>query len=285
MQYWFFYYFNEFNDLHEGDWEGMQVTFDASSPQQALSRAPDQIALFQHGGGEKASWHDAKVETEGRHPVVYVAAGSHATFFQSAVYVENGGGPGASKHIFSIIDTKSFQHIGDVAGLPGNSNEGMIVDHAGKNLYVNLTGTDEVGVIDMESGRLVSRWALPNAHVAHAIALDEPDHRLFVATRNPARFIVFNTDTTKVVSSLPCVSVNSDMWFDISRKRIYVTGSEMASVFSQRDANHYEHLAEVPTAYRAKSSIFVPELNRLYIAASGKGKPDAKLKLLIYKVQ
>ena len=59
----------------------------------------------------------------------------------------------------------------------------------------------------------------------------------------------------------------------------------MASVFSQRDANHYEHLAEVPTAYRAKSSIFVPELNRLYIAASGKGKPDAKLKLLIYKVQ
>ncbi|PYV47385.1 MAG: hypothetical protein DMG92_16410, partial [Acidobacteria bacterium] len=200
-------------------------------------------------------------------------------------YVENGGGPGASTHILSIIDTKSFQHIGDVAGLPGNSNEGMIVDHAGKNLYVNLTGTDEVGVIDMESGRLVSRWALPNAHVAHAIALDEPDHRLFVATRNPARFIVFNTDTTKVVSSLPCVSVNSDMWFDISRKRIYVTGSEMASVFSQRDANHYEHLAEVPTAYRAKSSIFVPELNRLYIAASGKGKPDAKLKLLIYKVQ
>jgi hypothetical protein len=92
VQYWFFYYFNEFNDLHEGDWEGMQLTFDAASPQEALARGPDQIALFQHGGGEKASWHDAKVETEGRHPVVYVAAGSHATFFQSAVYVENGGG-------------------------------------------------------------------------------------------------------------------------------------------------------------------------------------------------
>ena len=29
VQYWFFYYFNEFNDLHESDWEGMQLTFPA----------------------------------------------------------------------------------------------------------------------------------------------------------------------------------------------------------------------------------------------------------------
>jgi len=65
------------------------------------------------------------------------------------------------------------------------------------------------------------------------------------------------------------------MSFDVSRKRIYVTGSETASVFEQRDADHYEHIAEVPTAYRAKSSIFVPDLKRLYVAASGKGKPDA----------
>jgi hypothetical protein len=92
VQYWFFYYFNEFNDLHEGDWEGMQLTFDANSPQQALVQGPDQIAVFQHGGGEKTSWQDAKVQKEGTHPVVYVAAGSHATFLQSAVYVENGGG-------------------------------------------------------------------------------------------------------------------------------------------------------------------------------------------------
>jgi hypothetical protein len=41
----------------------------------------------------------------------------------------------------------------------------------------------------------------------------------------------------------------------------------------------------VPTAYRAKSSIFVPELKRLYVADSGKGKPDAKLALQIFEVQ
>ena len=200
-------------------------------------------------------------------------------------YVENGGGPDGKSHVLTIIDTQSFTRVGEVPGLPGNSHEGMVIDREGKRLYVNLTGTDEVGVIDLETRQLIARWPLPDVHVAHAIALDEPNHRLFTATRKPPQFIVLDIDTGKVVTTLPCVGVNSDMSFDFARKRVYVTGSETASVFVQRDADHYVHIAEVPTAYRAKSSIFVPELNRLYIAASGKGRPDAKLQLLIYEVQ
>src|SRR6266851_3766939 len=200
-------------------------------------------------------------------------------------YVESGGGSNALTHALSIIDTKSFKHVGDVEGLPGSSSEGMVIDRAGKKLYVNLTGTDEVGVVDLNTRQLVAKWPLPDAHAAHAMVLDEPNHRLFIAARKPAQFIVFNTDTGKVVASLPCVGVNSDMSFDVARKRIYVTGSETASVFEQGDADHYQHIAEVPTAYRAKSSIFVPDLKRLYVAASGKGKPDAKLALQIFEVQ
>ena len=200
-------------------------------------------------------------------------------------YVENGGGKDGKTHVLSIIDTQSFKRVGEVADLPGNSNEGMVIDHAGKKLYVNLTGTDEVGVIDLNTRQLIARWPLPDAHVAHAIALDEPNHRLFTATRKPPQFIVLDTDTGKVVATLPCVGVNSDMSFDVARKRIYVTGTDTASVFEQRDPDHYEHIAEIPTAFRAKSSIFVPELNRLYVADSGKGKPDAKLALQIFEVQ
>jgi hypothetical protein len=92
VQYWFFYYFNQFNDVHEGDWEGMQIAFDANTPREALATGPSEIALFQHGGGEKASWDDDKVQKSGSHPVVYPAAGSHATFYDSAIYVENGQG-------------------------------------------------------------------------------------------------------------------------------------------------------------------------------------------------
>lgn len=115
--------------------------------------------------------------------------------------------------------------------------------------------------------------------------MDEHNHRLFTATRKPAEFIVFDTNTGKTVATLPCVGVNSNTSIDAARKRSYVTGSEAASVFEQRDPDHYERIAEVPTAYRAKSSIFVPELKRLYVADSGKSKPEAKLALQIFEVQ
>jgi len=90
LQYWFFWYFNQFNDLHEADWEGMQLAFESNTTEAALEEEPYEIILFQHAGGERASWEDGKVQKEGTHPVVYPAAGSHATFYDSAVYVENG---------------------------------------------------------------------------------------------------------------------------------------------------------------------------------------------------
>jgi hypothetical protein len=92
MQYWFFWYFNQFNDLHEGDWEGMQISFESETPAEALAgdEEPAEIIVFQHSGGERANWGDSKVQKEGEHPIVYPAAGSHATFYDSAVYVQNG---------------------------------------------------------------------------------------------------------------------------------------------------------------------------------------------------
>jgi hypothetical protein len=77
----------------------------------------------------------------------------------------------------------------------------------------------------------------------------------------------------------------TNMWYDAARKRIYVTGTNKTTVIEQRDADHYVQLADIPTAYRAKTSAFIPELNRLYIAVSGKGKVDARLAIQIYDVK
>ncbi len=90
LQYWFFWYFNQFNDLHEGDWEGMQLSFEAETTSAALQEEPSEVIVFQHAGGERAKWSDSKVQKEGTHPIVYPAAGSHATFYDSAVYIQNG---------------------------------------------------------------------------------------------------------------------------------------------------------------------------------------------------
>lgn len=199
-------------------------------------------------------------------------------------YVASGGEEGAKTHSLSIIDTKSFKRVGDIT-LPGSESEAMAIDKEGKKMYVSLRATDEIGVVNLESGKVVERWPIPEAQTANALAYDEANHRLFIATRKPPKFFVFSTDTGKVVTALPCAPLHDDLWFDTSRKRIYVTGSETTTVFEQKDADHYTHLADVKTGFRAKTSILVPELNRFYIAVSGKGKPDAKLALQVYDIE
>ena len=88
LQYWFFYVFNDWNNLHEGDWEMIQLVFDASTPAQALQRTPVEVGYSQHEGAERAAWDDDKLErVDGTHPVVHPAAGSHANFYGEALYL------------------------------------------------------------------------------------------------------------------------------------------------------------------------------------------------------
>jgi hypothetical protein len=89
LQYWLFYPFNKFNNLHEGDWEMIQLVFDAGDAREALGEEPESVGYSSHEGAERADWgDDEKLELlDGTHPVVYPAAGSHANKFTDALYL------------------------------------------------------------------------------------------------------------------------------------------------------------------------------------------------------
>jgi hypothetical protein len=88
LQYWFFYSFNDWNNKHEGDWEMIQLVFDAATPAAALGADPVEIGYSQHEGAERADWDEDKLElVDGTHPVVHAAAGSHANYFGEALYL------------------------------------------------------------------------------------------------------------------------------------------------------------------------------------------------------
>ncbi len=151
-------------------------------------------------------------------------------------YVESGSDePGGKTHFINIIDAKNFKLLGNIT-LPGKT-------------------TSEIVVVDLRSRQIIARWPLPEAHGLNGLAFDEANHRLFSATRTPSTFWVIDSDTGKIVTTLPCTAYNDHMMFDAKHKRIYITGTETATVIEQRDADHYEHLAEVPTGYRSKTSI------------------------------
>ncbi len=84
LQYWFWWVYNDWNDRHEGDWEMIQLLFDAATPAEALARGPTSVAFAQHEGSETSSWSDQKLLRVDDHVVVYPGQGSHAAYFTQA---------------------------------------------------------------------------------------------------------------------------------------------------------------------------------------------------------
>jgi hypothetical protein len=82
LQYWLFYYFNwhpyppPTGGDHEGDWEMIQFEVDPATG------VPVRSTYAQHGQGETCAWSFVERTATGR-PVVYVARGSHASYFRS----------------------------------------------------------------------------------------------------------------------------------------------------------------------------------------------------------
>ncbi len=95
LQYWLFYAYNDWNNLHEGDWEMIQLDFDAPNARDALAATPTRVGYSQHEGAESATWGSSKLKRiGGTHPVVYPAAGSHANFYDEGLFLGSSASQG-----------------------------------------------------------------------------------------------------------------------------------------------------------------------------------------------
>jgi hypothetical protein len=80
LQYWFWYYYNSFEKagfgLHEGDWEDIQISLNDWG-------MPEEAVYDQHGSPERCAWSSVEKQDVGGRtsPVVYVAVGSHASYY------------------------------------------------------------------------------------------------------------------------------------------------------------------------------------------------------------
>ena len=113
-----------------------------------------------------------------------------------------------------------------------------------------------------------------------AAALDEANHRLLIGCRKPACMLVIDTETGKVMASAPTGAGADDMSFDAANRRAYLScGSGVISVVQQDDADHYHALADIPTAPKARNSLFVPELKRFYLAVPAQKSAGTELRV------
>ena len=137
-----------------------------------------------------------------------------------------------------IVDATTNERLPEEYKL-GAHPESFQLETAGPNIYVNLPDLKQIAVINRKTGA-IARWPMTLEH-NFPMALDEADHRLFVATHEPARLAVFDTNTGRTIAEFACVQDADDVYYDSGRKRIYVPGGEgYISVFQQTDADHYQ---------------------------------------------
>ena len=126
----------------------------------------------------------------------------------------------------------------------GSHAESFQFEQNGGRIFVNLPDQESFGIIDRKTGA-VKKWKIPGDGDAHTLALDEVNHRLFTAALHPGRLTVVNSDSGKIIATLPCVVEVDDLWYDAARKRLYAPGSGFIDVFQQMDADHYKPISHI----------------------------------------
>lgn len=111
------------------------------------------------------------------------------------------------------------------------------------------------------------------------MALDEANHRLFIACRTPAKLVVLNTDSGATVTTLDISGDADDVFYDAKRRRLYaICGEGYVDIIEQADSDHYKRAMKVPTASGARTGLFVPERDDLFIAAPHRGTQAAEIR-------
>lgn len=161
--------------------------------------------------------------------------------------------------------------------------ESFQLEPDGGRIFINLPDARHtIAVADRTSGKVAATWSL-KAGGNFPMALDAAKRRLFVVCRHPAQLEVLDIQTGTPVAEMSAPGDADDIYYDAARRLIFISGGEGSlAVILQVDANHYHTVQSIATAPGARTSCYVADLNRLYVAVPHRG--DQKAALLIFQI-
>jgi hypothetical protein len=183
-----------------------------------------------------------------------------------------GYGKGALAWIDPATGAKLFE-----VPLPGHP-ESFRLHPRDSRVYVNVPDAGEITVVDRASRKRIDGWKI-DAGANFPMAIDEAGSQVAVVYRNPARLVLFDTKSSKAAANMPTCGDSDDVFFDPKRPRVMVScGEGFVEVF-QQDEKGLSSLGRVTTAQGARTSLFVPELDRLFVAARATASSPAEVRV------
>jgi DNA-binding beta-propeller fold protein YncE len=241
---------------------------------QGIAAVPDaKLVAIANGQGDGVQFIDAS----DFHPTRTVPLGDDSDNVRYDVVAHRlfvGFGSGA----LAAIDPADGRVLGEVK-LSGHP-ESFQLERSGSRVFVNVPDADQIAVIDRTAMKVMATWPVVGARSNFPMALDEANHRVFVGCRRPARILEYDTTTGKESGSFDIVGDTDDVFYDATRKRLYVSGGEgYLDVLQEQETNRFVRVARIATAAGARTSLFVPELARLYLAVPHRGSQKAEVRV------
>lgn len=161
--------------------------------------------------------------------------------------------------------------------------EAFSIDDSTGRIYVNVPSEKIIAVINSKNNTVADIWHISNASSNFPIALDEEDHYLFSGFRNPPVIAVYDIKLSKEISRFETKEDVDDIFYDTSDKLVFISSGEgFLQVFKHEYNNEYKLLQEIKTSRRARTSLFVPELKEVFVAAPGNGNKEAGI--LVFRI-
>jgi DNA-binding beta-propeller fold protein YncE len=173
----------------------------------------------------------------------------------------------------AVIDPIARAKIADV---PLRAHpESFQVDAATGRAYANVPNAHRIGVVDLNAVQQVASWATGGLSSNFPMALDGESKRVLVMFRSPPKLSVFNMQDGSPVATADACADADDIFVDTKHRFVYVSCG--AGVIDVLDTQSYGRVARIPTASGARTSLYVPELDRLYLAVRAAGGNPAAI--------
>jgi len=180
----------------------------------------------------------------------------------------------------AIVEPRTWKVTAKIK-LPAHP-ESFQLEREGKRIFVNLPDAKRVGVVDREARKLIGEWPMEKFHANFPMALDEPNHRLFIGCRQSARLAVLDSGDGRAITDVGISGDTDDLFYDAKLKRIYIScGEGYIDVVEQQSPDTYTRLERLPTSSGARTSFFSPGLREFYLAVPDRAGKPAELR--IYK--
>lgn len=186
------------------------------------------------------------------------------------IYVGYGNGG------IAVIDAISFKLLNEIK-LDAHP-ESFQINKAANKIYVNVPDEKQIEIIDLRKNLVIGKWKMTEATSNFPMALDSVNHRLFIGCRHPSKLLVVDSQTGKTILIFNIDSDTDDIFYNSYNKEIYVgCGSGYVDIFKQSNTNTYIMEGKIITRSGARTSLFIPELNQLIVAAPSHQGREAEL--------